>query len=214
MIADQLSQGKQLSFDSVPNEFFKFAKLLADEKVIAILSAAKDPQGLTSKEISRKVKIPVNQLYYTVKKLVNAKMLQVTQKKTINNFQEFFYSSYRMFHQTAKVLAANEQLEDQTDLKIAPEWAKEHQAEILQLILYQDQQFIATLQKELATYQNQPSELSTFFVSSSLTLSKDAEKNFEAELFKLIKKAQVASKNAKQVRTVKLVIKKWPDQQD
>lgn len=50
------------------NAVSKLAKLMADEKVIAILKATKGKEGLTSKEISQRVNIPTNQLYYTVKK--------------------------------------------------------------------------------------------------------------------------------------------------
>ncbi|WP_143875676.1 winged helix-turn-helix domain-containing protein, partial [Oenococcus oeni] len=54
----------------------QLAKLMADEKIIAILKATKNKKGLTSKEISKKTNIPANQLYYSTKKMLDQGLLE------------------------------------------------------------------------------------------------------------------------------------------
>ena len=191
-------------------EISKFAKLIADDKVVAILNVAKDKKGLTSKEIAKQVQLPANQLYYTLKKMVAAQMLEVVEKKTINNFQEFFYSSYKMVHKTAG-LVAQANADDPKRLSISVEWAKEHSAQIAQWVLYQNRQFLNVLQKNLEQPEKKQGDFSAFMLESTLELSATAEKKLEADLTALIKKAEDASSKEKNGRKVNILIQKWED---
>lgn len=192
------------------NRISKFAKLIADDKVIAILNAAKDKKGLTSKEIAKQVQIPANQLYYTIKKMVEAQMLEVVGKKTINNFQEFFYSSYKMVHKTAGLIA-QAKADDPKSLSISSEWAKEHSAQITQWVLYQNRQFLNALQKDLDQPEKKEKDFSTFMLESTIELSVAAEKKLEADLTALIKKAEDTSSKGKNNKKVNILIQKWED---
>ncbi|MDD9149812.1 MULTISPECIES: winged helix-turn-helix domain-containing protein [unclassified Sporolactobacillus] len=192
------------------NVISQLAKLMADEKIIAILKATKDKKGLTSKEISKKVNIPTNQLYYSVKKMVDEGLLEVTQKKNIKNFQEFYYSSYKMTHHSSKTLSDTiDGIED--GVNISAKWVEQHSKEVAQWILYETQQFLESMQADIKEYGSDPQQevnIHAGAFSSSPKLSREAETKLLEDILLLIENAP-KNDQGKDKKTINLLVEKW-----
>jgi predicted transcriptional regulator len=191
------------------NAVSKLAKLMADEKVIAILKATKGKEGLTSKEISQRVNIPTNQLYYTVKKMTDQGLLEVTQKKNIKNFQEFYYSSYPMTHHDPKLGPEDPEL-TKKGVNISAEWVEKHSQEVAQMILFQTQQFLSAMQTDIKNYAQNPDidNIHAGSVHSTWKLSPENEKKLWQKIIKLINDTEEESKG-QDTHDVHLLIEKW-----
>lgn len=188
----------------------QLAKLMADEKIIAILKATKNKKGLTSKEISKKTNIPANKLYYSIKKMLDQGLLEISQKQNINNFQEFYYSSYKMTHQNPKIFPSLDS-DSENDINISTSWIKEHDKEIVKWIIYENQQFLESLQSDIRKNGNDKEideDMRTSASKSSLKLSEKAEKKLMKDILLLLAKAEKNDKE-KDKRTVNLLLEKW-----
>ncbi|SYW08710.1 winged helix-turn-helix domain-containing protein [Oenococcus oeni] len=188
----------------------QLAKLMADEKIIAILKATKNKKGLTSKEISKKTNIPANKLYYSIKKMLDQGLLEISQKQNINNFQEFYYSSYKMTHQNPKIFPGLDG-DSESDINISTSWIKEHDKEIVKWIIYENQQFLESLQSDIRKNGNDKEideDIRTSASKSSLKLSEKAEKKLMKDILLLLAKAEKNDKE-KDKRTVNLLLEKW-----
>ncbi|AVI93889.1 putative transcriptional regulator [Oenococcus oeni] len=188
----------------------QLAKLMADEKIIAILKATKNKKGLTSKEISKKTNIPANKLYYSIKKMLDQGLLEISQKQNINNFQEFYYSSYKMTHQNPKTFPSLES-DSERGISISISWIKEHNKEIVKMIIYETQQFLEALQSDVQKYgsgKETAEGIRTVASKSSLKLSETAEKKLMKDIFLLLTEAEKNDKE-KDKRTVNLLLEKW-----
>ena len=134
------------------NNINELAKLMADKKVIAIIQAAQDPQGLTPKEIAQQTGIATNKIYYTLKKMVDHHLLEIVHQKRIKNLQEYYYSSASLIknqNQFGQALGSN-------IVNISPEWVANNMEEIVQAIIYTQQQLINAFQKLQQQYQAHP----------------------------------------------------------
>ncbi|GEP24656.1 winged helix-turn-helix domain-containing protein [Lentilactobacillus diolivorans] len=196
------------------NAVSKLAKLMADEKVIAILKATKDKDGLTSKEISKRVNIPTNQLYYTVKKMTDEGLLEVTQKKNIKNFQEFYYSSYQMTHSDPQLGLDDSEIE-KLGVNISAEWVEKHSQEVAQMILFQTQQFLEAMQAELKDYAKSPNnnQIHSGSIHSTWKLTPENEKKLWQKIIKLISETEEESKG-QETRNVNVLIERWVQNPD
>ncbi|GAF36471.1 winged helix-turn-helix domain-containing protein [Lentilactobacillus farraginis] len=196
------------------NTVSKLAKLMADEKVIAILRATKDKQGLTSKEISKKVHIPTNQLYYTVKKMTDEGLLEVTQKKNIKNFQEFYYSSYQMTHHDPRLGPEDPEL-TKKGVNISADWVQKHSQEVAQMILYQTQQFLGAMQSDMEKYTQNPDikGIHSGAIHSTWKLSWAEEQKLWQKIIKLINNTEKESQG-QQTHNVHLLVEKWVQDTD
>lgn len=196
------------------NAVSKLAKLMADEKVISILKATKDKDGLTSKEISKRVNIPTNQLYYTVKKMTDEGLLEVTQKKNIKNFQEFYYSSYQMTHSDPQLGLDDSEIE-KLGVNISAEWVEQHSQEVAQMILFQTQQFLEAMQAELEDYAKSPNnnQIHSGSIHSTWKLSPENEKKLWQKIIKLISETEEESKG-QETRNVNVLIERWVQNPD
>lgn len=196
------------------NAVSKLAKLMADEKVIAILKATKDKDGLTSKEISKRVNIPTNQLYYTVKKMTDEGLLEVTQKKNIKNFQEFYYSSYQMTHSDPQLGLDDSEIE-KLGVNISAEWVEKHSQEVAQMILFQTQQFLEAMQAELKDYAKSPNnnQIHSSSIHSTWKLTPENEKKLWQKIIKLISETEEESKG-QETRNVNVLIERWVQNPD
>ncbi|MFD1125233.1 winged helix-turn-helix domain-containing protein [Lentilactobacillus raoultii] len=191
------------------NPVSKLAKLMADEKVIAILKATKNKAGLTSKEISQKVHIPTNQLYYTIKKMTDEGLLEVTQKKSIKNFQEFYYSSYQMTHHDPQLGPEDPEL-TKKGVNISAEWVEKHSQAVAQMILFQTQQFLGAMQSDVTDYATHQdiNRIHAGAVHSTWKLSLDNEKRLWQQIIRLINETEVESQG-EDTHDVHLLIEKW-----
>ncbi|SYW10341.1 winged helix-turn-helix domain-containing protein [Oenococcus oeni] len=188
----------------------QLAKLMADEKIIAILKATKNKKGLTSKEISKKTNIPANKLYYSIKKMLDQGLLEISQKQNINNFQEFYYSSYKMTHQNPKIFPSLDG-DSESDINISTSWIKGHDKEIVKWIIYENQQFLESLQSDIRKNGNDKEideDIRTSVSKSSLKLSEKAEKKLMKDILLLLAKTEKNDKE-KDKRTVNLLLEKW-----
>ncbi len=180
----------------------RLAKLLADDKVIAILHATSEKDGLPSREISKRVKIPTSQLYYTLKKMQDENLLQIVQKKTINNLQEFYYSSYLLTHQ-------KQMNTDEDALTISDDWVFKNQERVIQLILYQNQQFMASLEQSIRSGNEKMATSS--YTSSTLMLTDDEEKQLMTKIGELLKTTRASATSSEKRHSVNLIVEKWND---
>ncbi len=193
------------------NVVSKLAKLMADEKVIAILKATKDKRGLTSKEISKRVKIPTSQLYYTVKKMTDEGLLEVTEKKNINNFQEFYYSSYQMTHRDP-FLAKKP---DSGAINISAEWVEQHSQEVAQMILFHTQQYLDAMQADIKKYAADPDieKIHAGSFHGQVKITPEDEQKIWDKMLELLQEAQ-KKPEAKDSRSINFLIEKWESPTD
>lgn len=183
-------------------------KLMSDEKVNKILLATKGKEGLTSKEISEETGIPKTQLYYTLNKMVDADLLEIVKEEKIRNLVEYSYSSYSFNQLDSKI---SQELSDEIGnlSNISTKWAKKHLDELIQWIVYRDQQFLDELNEELSldtnetTAHSQPS-----FYNTEINISEEAEEKLWKDIMKLMAEAQ-RNEDSEVNRTTNLLIKKW-----
>lgn len=182
----------------------QFAKLMVDPKAEKIIKATQDEAGITPKQISAATKIPVNQLYYTLKKMLNADMLKVVKEVQVKNLTEKYYSSAQL----GKVSELNQEKKDHENgmMNLSVDWIKEHNQELVQWAMLRNHEFIETLQKE--TTKKNPT---AFLVSSEWELSEAGEKKLKDDLFKVLDNAEKNDPDPdnKQKKAVSLQLEKW-----
>lgn len=185
----------------------QFAKLMADDKVNTILNVTGDKQGLTPKEISKATKIPTNQLYYTLNKMVDADLLEIVKQERVKNLVEHYYSSYNFRNLDTKI--SQEVSEDVEGLgNISTNWLKEHYEDVIQWLLYRDRQYTEALQASLSK-EEKPSEIQhPSFLNSDLELSEEAEVKLWKDIIKLVSEAEKNDQGDNK-RKVDLLIKRW-----
>lgn len=183
-------------------------KLMSDEKVNKIILATQKKKGLNAKEIAEATGIPKSQLYYTLNKMIDAELLEIVKEVKVRNLVEYYYSSYAFSHfdlQLSKNL--NEDIGGLSN--ISTKWAKEHVEELIQWVVYRDQQFINRLDEELSSdkspedIESQPS-----FYNTEVNISIEDEEKLWQDIIKLISKAETKNTPSKK-RKVNLFIKKW-----
>ena len=182
----------------------QFAKLMVDPKVEKIIKATQDEAGITPKQISAATKIPTNQLYYTLNKMLNADMLKVVKEVQVKNLTEKYYSSAQL----GKVseLGQRENSPENGMMNLSDDWIKDHNQEVIQWAMLRNHEFIETLQKE--TTKKNPT---AFLVTSEWELSEAGEKKLKDDLFKVLDNAEKNDPDPenKQKHTVKLQLEKW-----
>lgn len=190
------------------NNINELAKLMADKKVIAIIQAAQDPQGLTPKEIAQQTGIATNKIYYTLKKMVDHHLLEIVHQKRIKNLQEYYYSSAGLIknqNQFGQALGSN-------IVNISPEWVANNMEEIVQAIIYTQQQFINAFQKLQQQYQAHPQtqqESHLSYSSDQLQLSATAEKKLTAQIYQLLANAEKQDTGTDK-HSINFLFEKWP----
>lgn len=190
------------------NNINELAKLMADKKVIAIIQAAQDPHGLTPKEIAQQTGIATNKIYYTLKKMVDHHLLEIVHQKKIKNLQEYYYSSASLIknqNQFGQALNSN-------IVNISPEWVANNMEEIVQAIIYTQQQFIKAFQKLQQQYQAHPQiqqESHLSYSSDQLQLSSAAEKKLTAQIYQLLANAEKQDTGTDK-HSINFLFEKWP----
>lgn len=190
------------------NNINELAKLMADKKVIAIIQAAQDPHGLTPKEIAQQTGIATNKIYYTLKKMVDHHLLEIVHQKKIKNLQEYYYSSASLIknqNQFGQALNSN-------IVNISPEWVANNMEEIVQAIIYTQQQFIKAFQKLQQQYQAHPQiqqESHLSYSSDQLQLSAAAEKKLTAQIYQLLANAKKQDTDTDK-HSINFLFEKWP----
>lgn len=193
------------------NNINELAKLMADKKVIAIIQAAQDPHGLTPKEIAQQTGIATNKIYYTLKKMVDHHLLEIVHQKKIKNLQEYYYSSASLIknqNQFGQALDSN-------IVNISPEWVANNMEEIVQAIIYTQQQFINAFQKLQQQYQAHPQtqqESHLSYSSDQLQLSTAAEKKLTAQIYQLLANAEKQDTGTDK-HSINFLFEKWPQNQ-
>lgn len=184
----------------------QFAKLMADPKVGAILTATRSASGLTSKQISKATHIPTNQLYYTINKMLTADLLTVVDQVQVKNLTENYYSSAHPSQEKPAFKAELDQLNDVTD--ISSDWAQEHAPEIAQWLMLQHHNFLTAFEQQMAAKDPDPT---VFASQSQLKLSAAGAHQLRLDLLHLIDNAEKADPdpNATTKRTINLNIEKW-----
>lgn len=182
----------------------QFAKLMVDPKVEKIIKATQDETGITPKQISAATKIPTNQLYYTLNKMLNADMLKVVKEVQVKNLTEKYYSSSQLGQVSELGQGANSP--ENGIMNLSDDWIKEHNQEVIQWAMLRNHEFIETLQKE--TTKKNPS---AFLVTSEWKLSNAGEKKLKDDLFKVLDNAEKNDPDPenKQKHTVTLQLEKW-----
>lgn len=190
------------------NNINELAKLMADKKVIAIIQAAQDPQGLTPKEIAQQTGIATNKIYYTLKKMVDHHLLEIVHQKKIKNLQEYYYSSASLIknqNQFGQALGSN-------IVNISPEWVANNMEEIVQAIIYTQQQFINAFQKLQQQYRAHPQiqqESHLSYSSDQLQLSTAAEKKLTDQIYQLLANAEKQDTGTDK-HSINFLFEKWP----
>lgn len=190
------------------NNINELAKLMADKKVIAIIQAAQDPHGLTPKEIAQQTGIATNKIYYTLKKMVDHHLLEIVHQKKIKNLQEYYYSSASLIknqNQFGQALNSN-------IVNISPEWVANNMEEIVQAIIYTQQQFIKAFQKLQQQYQAHPQiqqESHLSYSRDQLQLSAAAEKKLTAQIYQLLANAKKQDTGTDK-HSINFLFEKWP----
>lgn len=185
----------------------QFAKLMADDKVSAILAATKAADGLTPKQISTKTKIPTNQLYYTLNKMLAADLLEIVKQVQVKNLTENYYSSSRLSQE--KPAFQKEIAAIGGDITgISGEWIQAHLPEMLQWTMLQHHEFLTNFEHEVQAHPDDPAVFSSH---SDLSLSAAGEHQLRLDLLKLIANAEKNDPDSENPnkRTAHLLIEKW-----
>lgn len=181
----------------------QFAKLMADPKVSKILQATKVGAGLTPKEISKATKIPNNQLYYTLNKMLDADLLTIVKQEKVKNLTENYYSSTHI-GQKSKNAPQN----DEHTLNFSNDWIQKHAEETIQLVMVEHHDFIEALKAEIGRNSN---DSKTFSSHGEYDLSPEGEKKLITELFKLLNDAEENDPNpdSTEKHHIKIQLEKW-----
>ncbi|ETY74009.1 transcriptional regulator [Lactiplantibacillus fabifermentans T30PCM01] len=187
----------------------QLAKLMADEKVLAVIRATTDQTGLTPKQIAQATDIPINQLYYTINKLVAADLLTVVKQVKVKNLDEYYYSSYNFTHEQNTAMQA-ELAQFPAPNNISSTWTQEHLTELMQLLLFHQQQFLTALETQVEA-QLPAEQMTTFSAFSDLKLSAAGEQQLRSDLLHLLANAEKNDPDsaATDKQTVNLLIEKW-----
>ncbi|GAB5055795.1 helix-turn-helix domain-containing protein [Companilactobacillus alimentarius] len=180
----------------------QFAKLMVDNKVSRILKATRSNEGLTPKEISRITKIPNNQLYYTLKKMLDADLLEIVKQKKVKNLTENYYSSSFLNEKP------NEITDSDNTLNFSVDWIQEHAEQTLQLIMLQHHELIEALKEEIKMGKDVKKAFSSH---GDFDLSTEGEEKLVKDLFKVMNDAEKNDPNPKSEnkRHVKVQFEKW-----
>lgn len=190
------------------NSLDQFAKLMVDPKVNAILKVTKSASGLSTKQIASATKIPTNQLYYTINKMLDADLLTIVNQVQVKNLTENYYSSKQLTHEGA----ANQTELDQIDrdlTNISGAWSQTHAQEMLRWIMLLNREFNETFKEQMTI--DHP-ELATVFMShSTLELSAAGEHQLRLDLIKVLADAEKndPDPDAPDKKTAKITIEKW-----
>ena len=180
----------------------QFAKLMVDPKVGKILKATEIETGITPKQISKITKIPNNQLYYTLNKMIDADLLEIVKQEKIKNLTESYYSSS---HLSQKPVNASE--DDDHMLNFSKDWLKEHSQQTIQWVMLQHHELVEALKQQL----EEEKGFTAFSAHSEFDLSAEGEKKLASDLFEVLSNAEANDPNpdAKDKRHVKLQLEKW-----
>lgn len=186
----------------------KLAQLMADEKVSAILNVTKAPTGLTPKQISQATQLPINQLYYTIKKMLAADLLTVVKQTKVKNLDEYYYSSYLLTQQPA---SEHTLMADYPDFKnISPQWTTQHFDDIARWLLYLDQQFLASLTHDFKTEPvTDPEDSPVVLATGDYQLSPAARLKLRQTIMTMMADAEKNDPDPDQQVPVHLLIKSW-----
>ncbi|WP_283680035.1 helix-turn-helix domain-containing protein [Lentilactobacillus sp. Marseille-Q4993] len=183
----------------------QFAKLMSDEKVGAILKVTNVPEGLTTKQIAEKADIPANQLYYKLKKLIDAGLLEIVNVKSVKNLQEYYYSSTG-FRDTSESL-------DGGEMNISAEWVADHSDEVAQWLIFNNQQFLESMESETKKYgksKENKNQIHSSYLTDSVQLSREAEDKLLMDIRQLLRDAE-KNDQGKDKKKINFIFEKWLD---
>ncbi|AQW21343.1 transcriptional regulator [Lentilactobacillus curieae] len=181
----------------------EFAKLMSDEKIVLILKVTNVSEGVTAKKISEKAGVPVSQLYYKIKKLVDAGLLEIVNVKSVKNLQEYYYSS-------AGFRDANQEF-DGNEMDVSAAWVADHSDEVAQWLLYTNQRFLDSLQYDTKMYgkaTDYKQQIHSSYLTDTAQLSKEAEDKLFNDVRKLLQDAEKNDKG-KDKQTINFIFEKW-----
>lgn len=183
----------------------QFAKLMANPKVSLILNATKDKTGVTPKQISIVTKIPTNQLYYTLNKMLDADLLNVVKEVQVKNLTEKYYSSEQLTHVSEKHQAELDKFGDKMN-NISSEWVQKHKEQTVQLLMLQHHEFLEAFQREIDS-----DEPTVFSANSELELSDAGTRKLQHDIFEVLTNAEKndPEPNAKNKHQIKVLVEKW-----
>lgn len=181
----------------------QFAKLMVDPKVSKILQATKVDAGLTPKAISKATKIPNNQLYYTLNKMIDADLLTIVKQEKVKNLTENYYSSTHLGKKSQ-----NAPQDDEHTLNFSNEWIQKHAEQTIQLVMLEHHEFIEALKTQI---DQNVDDSKAFSSHGEYELSPEGEKKLVSDLFKLLNDAEENDPNpdSKEKHRVKIQLEKW-----
>ncbi len=182
----------------------QFAKLMADDKVGKILKATATEEGITPKQISNITKIPNNQLYYTLNKMLDADILSIVKQEKVKNLTENYYSSAAL-NQKSQYQKVNED----NVLNFSDDWVKEHAEQTIQFVMLQHHEFLDALKTEMKNDDRE--ETIALSSHSEWKLSPAGEKKLINDLLHVLSSAEKNDPDpkSKDKRRVKIQFEKW-----
>lgn len=188
-------------------EVSELAKILADKRNIAIIKVTNTKKGITIKEIAQKLKVPVSQLYYPIKKLVEVDILELVAIKQVKNLQEYYYSSYKLNDHSS----ITDFMHHEENLNISIEWIAKHDNDFIKLFLYKTQLFLNSATSDIAKAKQNANYLTETKVGglySTVNLSKDARNKLLLDISKLISQAE-KNDTGSEKSEVNFLVERW-----
>lgn len=188
-------------------EVSELAKILADKRNIAIIKVTNTKKGITIKEIAQKLKVPVSQLYYPIKKLVEVDILELVAIKQVKNLQEYYYSSYKLNDHSS----ITDFMHHEENLNISSEWIAKHDNDFIKLFLYKTQLFLNSATSDIAKAKQNANYLTETKVGglySTVNLSKDARNKLLLDISKLISQAE-KNDTGSEKSEVNFLVERW-----
>lgn len=188
-------------------EVSELAKILADKRNIAIIKVTNTKKGITIKEIAQELKVPVSQLYYPIKKLVEVDILELVAIKQVKNLQEYYYSSYKLNDHSS----ITDFMHHEENLNISIEWIAKHDNDFIKLFLYKTQLFLNSATSDIAKAKQNANYLTETKVGglySTVNLSKDARNKLLLDISKLISQAE-KNDTGSEKSEVNFLVERW-----
>ncbi|MCP0887062.1 helix-turn-helix domain-containing protein [Ligilactobacillus sp. WILCCON 0076] len=188
-------------------EVSELAKILADKRNITIIKVTNTKKGITIKEIAQELKVPVSQLYYPIKKLVEVDILELVAIKQVKNLQEYYYSSYKLNDHSS----ITDFMHHEENLNISSEWIAKHDNDFIKLFLYKTQLFLDSATSDIAKAKQNANYLTETKVGglySTVNLSKDARNKLLLDISKLISQAE-KNDTGSEKSEVNFLVERW-----
>ncbi|MDN2453110.1 helix-turn-helix domain-containing protein [Lactobacillus sp. UCMA15818] len=188
----------------------QLGKVLADDKNIKIIKAANVKDGINIKEVSKKIGVPISQLYYPVKKLIELDLIEIVRSEQVKNLQEYYYSSYNLNEHRGSGISGPDGNEFD-GVSMSADWVASHRDEFVKLFLYRMQIFLDSALSEMDKYQEDPTyfeKIRTGGLFSTIKLSHKAQKKLFANIYKLMEKAEEEDQGTEK-EEFNFMVQKW-----